>query len=420
MNKRMEIADRIWGKSLLAAALLLPIYSVAQAQELYTPEEETAEEAGARGFKLGPGARLITSVEADTRYSDNFYSVNDALPSTSTMTYRLRPEGYIDLSGGSWGSILGASVDGGITNHNHKDNYADATGYTAWHWQALTAHQFNARASAAFGHDAFGTTRTEGIAATSNTDLDKWRRYTGDVGYIFGAKDDRFKSDIDLGAESKRYYTNTVATTPLDYKLYSAKVSGYYSISDRTQLVARLLGSKVDFDNAASAAARDAKEYRARAGMRWAVTGQTTGEVLGGYVHRTLDTGGNRFSAVDWAAKVMWSPVVSTRIGFETGRESSESYVTGVSFIDSRYGLVNWAQVLAGHLSSNLSYRYENSAYVGSTRVDRNQLIGAGLQYAFQRNWSLLANYEHPLRSSTTSGLDYKANIAQIGVRFAQ
>lgn len=416
----MKTIDRIWTKTLLAAALLLPAYSVVQAQEVYTPEGETADEPNARGFKLGPGARFITAVEADTRYSDNFYSVSDTLPSTSTFTYRLRPDGYVALDGGSWGSVIGAGLDAGITNHNHKDNYADMNGHADWHWQMLTDHQINARASANFGHDAFGSTRTEGLPSVSNADLDKWRRYAADLGYIFGAKDDRFKADADAGAETKRYYTNTVATTPLDYKLYSAKVSTYYGVSDKTQLVARLLGSKVKFDDAGSALTRDAKEYRARAGMRWAATGQTTGEVLGGYVHRALDTGGKAFSAVDWAAKVTWSPVVSTRVALETGRESTESYVTGVSFIDSRFGRVSLAQVITGKLSGDVSYRYAKSAYQGTARVDRNQVAAAGLQYGFLPNWSLVANYEHPLRNSNAPGLDYKANIGQIGVRFAQ
>lgn len=388
-------------------------------QDLELVDDDKPDELG---FKLGPGARLLTAASASARYSDNFYSVNKVTTTTSVMLFKLRPEAYVNLDGGNWGGKIGTFVESGTTNHNSSDSYLDGTTYADWHWQTLTAHQLNARANYSLGHDPFGTTRTEGAnSRTASAELDKFHKYTANLGYIFGSKDSRLKSDIDMGLESKRYYSNTATTSSLDYKLYSAKLSGYYGISDKTQLVARVLGTQSKFDSPSSALTRNAKEYRLRGGVKWRATGLTTGEVLAGYFRRHPDDASvNQFSGFDWVAKVTWKPVTSTSFVFETGRESAESYTTGVNFNDSRFGQIGWGQDWSDKLHSDLTYRYTNASFEGSARTDRSQKITAGLEYALTKKWTLLSSYEGSTKSSTTTTLDNKVNIGQIGVRFAQ
>jgi hypothetical protein len=166
---------------------------------------------------------------------------------------------------------------------------------------------------------------------------------------------------------------------------------------------------------------RNNEGYALRAGTGIDITGIIFGEASLGYTGVTYDN--SNFSNVNGLSadgSITWNITPLTTLIFTGGAEVQETTVSR-NDQEASGDLQYVAGVEATHellrnvlLSANASYIRDD--FEGADRTDNTYVLGAGVRYLINRNFSLTADYTFSDRSSDESGADYTRNVFRIGV----
>lgn len=368
-----------------------------------------------------PGSDLLLSLETRSTYIDNFFYAPDNANQDEAWGVLLKPSAALrrETRRLSWSAAASGEV-GSFDQPRRISDYADHRLDLDAAWSIARRHRLSFAGAVIHDHNSFGTERTE-LSLASGDSLDKWRQLQSSLTYRIGAPTDRLNVDLIGSVLDRTYTSNKSSTRFLNYSAGGGGIVGWYNYSPKTSYFASVGITDVRFDEVAPGAIdRGAKEHSYRAGVRWAATAKTTGEVALGYFERDLtDPRRKDFNNLDWQARITWAPVAHRNFVFGSGRASQESYIAAVSFINNEYYLVEWNENWTPRLLSTLSLSYIDAEFVGSLRRDSALAIGLGGEYRVSRSLSALAGTSWVDRDSTRALalLDYERLQAYLGIR---
>lgn len=389
----------------LAALVLAGTAGLAQAQDKYD---------------LGMGVLGGASVEASVVQVENyFYEPSGGVSATG---YRVRPA--VNLSRAS--SIGLFAVDANLEQSSFDlpgelDEYLDYAVEGSYSWQPFTRHQFNLEGTFRRGHDAAGLIRTEAGADFSQGINDRWDSTSGYATYRYGAGDSLGSNTIRIGQSERTYQTNRNQTVFLDFNTRVVDYELAYEYSPRTAVIFAANYKATDYARPviSSLGNRNGNEFAIRTGLRWIATGKTSGDVQVGVRDYSVD-GRMRPArqSLAWRANINWAPSRTTKLSFNSGQTTSETFRADTFFIDERTAGLNWTQTWTQRLTTTVGARYTNSKFVGLGREDEYVGVNAGADYLLMRKFTVFAQYFMRDRTSDLAQRDYEAPEARLGLRW--
>lgn len=379
-----------------------------------------AEEQGALGMKVGPGSRLLLSLDAGTRYSSNYYYQEQN--EESSIGLIVRPAALLLKDLGSLHYQIGASAEAAAFDlDGDADDYVDGKLNADFTWSPLTRHGFAGGVHWTFDHDPLGTQRTEAVPGLANRDLDRWEQRGGNVVYRFGAPEATINLEAALSAFDREYQTNRASTQFLDHDHSAIRGTVFYKVSPKTRLLAEVVRGEIDYDVTATGFPSRAGDLtRYRVGAEWQATGKTSGKLKIGRLERDFDAANQEsLDELDWEATITWEPRARDRISFATGRETQESYINAARIIDEKFYRVSWVHDWTSMLQSRVTYEFDDLEFQGIGRQDDRERLSLGLDFAPNRNWELYTDFSLLERDSTFPNRDFDTTFISAGIRLS-
>lgn len=399
--------------------------AAATADDQENQQDATAEDTQVNDpSEIAPGTRLILGGEVQGTYTDNYYYQPSNQDKRDAVGVLLRPNvGYnsasprFRFSSGVNAEIAFFSLPGSV------DDYRDLGAHAGISWAVAPHHRLGYNLGVAQGHDPFGLGRTEG-GGSQNDSLDRWVSETYAITYVYGRP--RFAIDGKLGVTSKNYHTNRKDTKFLDHDIESGELTLFYHYSPKTSALLDLVVARDNFarEFGGNFVPRDAMEYRVRTGARWLATAKTSGDVRVGYATRHFDAATfgtpskplRNTSRFDWVINLDWLPMIPTRLGLQTGRQSLESY-NEAGFLDTVYTRLTWKQAWTTRLSSTVGAGYTRADFVNTGRRDSGFNVTADAEYIILPKLSAFGGYGRDHRGSNRNDVVYDKNTVFLGLR---
>lgn len=365
------------------------------------------------GIFLGGGLNFAPSVVLSTENNDNIYS-EETNEQSSTIN-RLSP--LFSLSGDYGKATFNTNYQAevGTYSRNSDDDYLDQIVSGDISYELSGRHQIDFDASYIDAHDARGS--VIGAEANNSADPDEYNQAAAGLTYIFGS--DTAMANVDVYADTfqKRYDNNKALTSIREYDTNTFGALLSIKASSATQVLfearQRLLTYQDDsVDN-------DGSVQHLLTGMRWDMTGATSGEVKVGRVVRYFDSS-NKSSGIHltWSAKLAWQPLTYSKIVASSEQITSESNGTG-NYISSSISNVSWNHEFSNFISAGISASYGEDEYVKNRRNDNNSDFGINATYSPLIWMDVDLSVNQLLRESNVTGLDKKANLISLGLTLA-
>jgi hypothetical protein len=365
------------------------------------------------GISLGGGLNFAPSVVLSTENNDNIYS-EETNEQSSTIN-RLAPS--FSLSGDYGKTIFNTNYQAEIGNYsrNSDDDYLDQIVSGDVSIELSARHQIDVDASYIDGHDARGSVL--GAESANSTDPDEYNQTEAGLKYIFGSDTAMANVDLYVDTFQKRYDNNEAITSTREYEqnTYGALLS--LKASPATQVLFEARQSQITYQD--GSVDNDGSVQHLLTGMRWDMTGATTGEVKVGRVVRNFDSS-NKDSGVhlNWSAKLTWQPLTYSTVVASTAQNTSESNGTG-NYIASSTSNVSWNHEFFNFISAGVSANYGEDEYVKNPRNDINSGFGINATYSPLTWMDVDLSASQSLRKSNITGLDKETNLVLLGVTLA-
>jgi hypothetical protein len=388
---------KIWKLSLLVAALL----------------STNAFALEPMGLSLGGGFNFAPAVELSTENNDNIYS--EASNETSSIINRLRPS--LGLTG-NFGKTTFRSfyvAELGSYSSGGDDDYLDQLMAVDASFELSARHQFDIDAEYLSAHDARGS--VAGVESVDAAEPDEYIQTTAGLIYFFGS--DGAFANVDAYAETlqKRYGNNKLTTSSREYNktTYGALLSLKASSAAEALFEARQ--AEITYED--GALGNDSSEQHLLLGLRWDMTGATTGEVKVGRITRSFDVSNKRSNTnLSWEGNLTWQPLMYSTVVVTTGQFTEESNGTG-NYIAASTTSVSWNHEFSSFISTDISANYGEDEYVKASRDDINSGIGINATYSPLTWVDVGLSASKSLRNSNVDGLDQETNLVSLGLTLA-
>jgi hypothetical protein len=365
------------------------------------------------GIALGGGLNFAPSVVLSTENNDNIYS-EETNEQSSTIN-RLAPS--FSLSGDYGKTTFNTNYEAemGTYSRNSDEDYLDQVVSGDVSFELSARHQIDVDASYIDGHDARGS--VVGAEAANSADPDEYNQTEAGLTYIFGSDTAMANVDVYIDTFQKRYDNNEALTSIREYdeNTFGALLS--VKASSATQVLLEARQSQITYqDNSVD---NDGSIQHLLTGMRWDMTGATTGEVKVGRVVRNFDAS-NKSSGVhlNWSANLTWEPLTYSTIVASTAQNTAESNGTG-NYIASSTSNVSWNHEFSNFISAGISANYGEDEYVKNPRDDINSGFGINATYSPLTWMDVDLSASKSLRESNIDGLDKETNLILLGVTLA-
>lgn len=385
------------------------------------PRSSAEAPNNAVGVSLAPGLRGTASVGLESSYNSNYYLQADN--PQSSFGFVLTPNVLLLREAKNIRYQFGAGLEAAkYTNVDQgPDSYLDSTISGKLEWNPLTRHRFAGDYYTKFSHDPFGSFRTEN-GFNVGQPLDKWVETAGHVSYRYGAQGALFNLESAVGVTARRYTTNRDSTAILDFRSISLRETGYVNVSSKTSFLAEVEHDNTGYyKDAPSFPGRDFQENHYRAGVHWLATGTTSGDIRVGRFRRSYDNPQvPKNTATDWLATLTWAPLAYSVFSVQTGVQSAQSYLADVQLIENRFELVDWTHDWSYSFRTRLLYTHVNSEFVGSSRTDNIDTVGAEANYLSSQRWMWLTGASYSHRTSDIAARDYNDTSVYMALRYSR
>jgi hypothetical protein len=276
-------------------------------------------------------------------------------------------------------------------------------------------HQIDVDASYIDGHDARGS--VAGAEEDNSADPDEYNQTEAGLTYLFGSDTAMANVDVYVDTFRKRYDNNEALTSIREYdeNTFGALLS--LKASSATQVLFEARQSQLTYQD--DSVDNDGSVQHLLTGMRWNMTGATTGEVKVGRVVRNFDAS-NKSSGVhlNWSANLTWQPLTYSTIFASSAQNTSESNGTG-NYISSSTSNVSWDHEFSNFITAGVSANYGKDEYVKNPRNDTNSGFGFNATYSPLIWLDVDLSASQSLRESNIDGLDKETNLIRLGVTLA-
>jgi hypothetical protein len=365
------------------------------------------------GIPLGGGLNFAPLVVLSTENNDNIYS-EETNEQSSTIN-RLAPSFSLSGDYGKTTFNTNYQAEIGTYSRNSDEDYLDqvVSGYVSYELSAR--HQIDFDASYIDAHDARGS--VVGAESANSADPDEYNQTAAGLTYIFGS--DTAMANVDVYADTfqKRYDNNEALTSIREYdeNTFGALLS--VKVSSATQVLFEARQGQITYqDNALD---NDGSVQHLLAGMRWDMSGSTTGEFKVGRVARNFDAS-NKSSGVhlNWSANLTWQPLTYSTIVASSAQNTSESNGTG-NYVSSSISSISWNHEFSNFITAGISANYGEDEYVKNPRNDINSGFGINATYSPLIWMDVDLSASQSLRESNITGLDKETNLIRLGVTLA-
>jgi hypothetical protein len=345
----------------------------------------------------------------------------------NTWGIRVEP-GLVYEAGSEIRKFVGEwQLEGGLHEASSNDDYLDNTLLASIEYQPTTRLYGALRGSFRDDHDPRGTGRAEGV----NTELlpdtellqddpDEWHSLGVESNLAYGARNATGRFELDLGYVAKDYDNNRLFTFIRDRNDLYAAGRFLYRIAPSTSLLIEGRGTDYSYDqHIVGVPGLNSEVYRVLGGLRWEVTGKTTGFAKLGYITKDFNAPKRADTdAVSWEVGLEWQPRTYSIWNFSTARDFQETNGAG-NFIRHDNFDVSWKHFWLDRLSSEIDFGYAMNTFDPLLREDDLLNAGIRLDYLMRRWLTLGAGYHYGKRNSNDDFFDYERNLFEIVMRIA-
>jgi hypothetical protein len=365
------------------------------------------------GIFLGGGLNFAPLVAISTENNDNIYS--EETKEQSSTIYRLAPSFSLSGDYGKTTFYTNYQAEMGIYSLNSDDDYLDQIVSGDVSFELSARHQIDVDAHYIDAHDARGSVL--GAESVNSADPDAYNQTAAGLTYIFGSDTAMANIDVYVDTFQKRYDNNEALTSIREYDKNTFGALLSIKASSVTQVLFEARQSQLTYQD--DSVDNDGSIQHLLMGMRWDMTGATTGEVKVGRVVRNFDAS-NKSSGVhlNWSTNLTWQPLTYSTIVASTAQNTSESNGTG-NYVSSSISDVSWNHEFSNFITAGLSANYGEDEYMKSPRNDINSGFGINATYSPLMWMDVDLSASQSLRESNITGLDKETNLIRLGVTLA-
>jgi len=365
------------------------------------------------GLSLGGGFNFAPAVELSTENNDNIYS--QSTDENSSTINRLTPSMALT---GDFGKTTFSSfyqAEQGSYSKNSDDDYLDQLVSVDASFELSARHQFDVAAEYTSAHDARGS--VAGAENANAAEPDEYNQTTAGLTYIFGS--DSSFANVDAYADTfqKRYDNNELTTSNREHDktTYGALLS--LKASSATSVLFEARQAEITYED--SALDNDSSVQHLLTGMRWDISGATTGEVKIGRVARSFDASNKKSGThLNWEANLTWQPLTYSTVVVTSAQNTNESNGTG-NYIAASTSSVSWNHQFSSFITAGISANYGEDEYVKADRDDINSGFGINATYSPLTWMDVDLSASQSLRDSNVDGLDKETNLVSLGLTLA-
>jgi hypothetical protein len=213
---------------------------------------------------------------------------------------------------------------------------------------------------------------------------------------------------------------STLNLSDFNYNDYTVRLRGSYEVTPGLKPFAEVAADTRRFDTAINTFGieQGSDGYKAEAGVEFDRPDLIKGRFGLGYMTRSyVDPTLPNISGLLIDSSLIWKPSALMQVKLDFNTTINESVTTGAAGIFTREGKVTVDHWFRRWLVGSVFASYATDQYRGTTRVDDRWTYGAALTYSINRMLALRGELRHEELSSNTPGVDYKADVAMLGLR---
>ncbi len=368
------------------------------------------------GLALGSGITFLPAFSLDVESNSNIYSV--AEDETSDTITRLVPAFAMQGDFGKTQISADYQAEQGSYSEDDNDDYLDQSLNAGLDYEITSRQQLNIEASYNGGHDAKGSASLEG--QTDNVDPSEYDETTGGLSYVYGA--DSAVANISVFADSyqKRYQNNDDATANLNYNKVNYGAILSLTSSPDAEVIFEARQTDISYVEDAAAGA-EGYEQRLFTGMRWDISGATTGEVKVGRSSRFFkEEAKSSNTRLAWEANLTWQPLTYSTVVISSAQSSNETNSTG-DYVANTFTSASWDHEFSTFISAGINASVNSDVYVADATDRKDDLVSFGINTTYSpMPWmDVELSVSQAKRDSTINAFEYENQIVNLGLNLA-
>jgi hypothetical protein len=372
------------------------------------------------GIALGSGVTFLPVVDLTVENNSNIYSTpEDEIDDTIT---RLTPSFTFQSDFGKTKANATYRAEQGFYGEDKNDDYLDHNLSADVSYEINARQEVSGNASYNDAHDPRGAGTVEG-AGSAAVVPDEYEEITGGVNYVYGT--DSSTGNIEVYADSyqKRYSNNEAAgTSDRDHNKLNFGAILSLTASPDAEFILEAKQTNITYsENTAKAEAREGYEQRMFAGMRWDITGATTGEIKVGRSVRFFDDSSiSSNMRIAWEANLTWEPLTYSSVVLSSSQSSNETNDAG-SYIANTYSSVSWDHEFSSYYSAGLKASISSDAYVDDAAGREDDLVSYGINGTYSPiNWmDVTLDVSQSEKTSNINTYEFDQQIIVLGLTLA-
>ena len=371
------------------------------------------------GVALGNGLTLLPGVKLNVENNSNIYST-EKNEQSDTIT-RLTPS--LNLLGDFGKTQAGVyyQAEKGVYSADGDDDYLDQKINAGVSHEISSRQEISATASYNDAHDDRGAGTVEGNAAAA-IDPDEYEEVTAGLEYLYGADSAVGNVTAYVDSYQKRYSNNKDLTLDRDHNKINYGAILSLTASPDAEFILEAKQTDITYsENTPTATAREGYEQRMFAGMRWDITGATTGEIKIGRSTRFFDDKDiSSNMRVAWEADLTWEPVTYSTVVLSSSQSSNETNDAG-SYIANTYSSASWDHEFSTYYTAGISASINSDTYVDDAagREDDSVTYGINGTYSPMTWMDVTLDYSRTDKTSNISDYEYNSDVVVLGLSLA-
>ncbi len=404
----------------IALSICITVSSAAVAQELErenTVVDRARPGLDADGIPLG-GFRLFPSVRLGVFHNDNVFATSNF--EQSDVATVVHPELKLTSESSRHRAAIGADADLARYSDFDGEDYDDFNIY------ALGGVEIgNGRVQAELRHS---DKHEERISADDARGVEPTEFTIDKIAGAYTWKPGRWMVKVDADYRKMEFDDTATLTTPIDNVDRDRNSTGLgfrlaREMSPSYALYTEVQGKQIEYEQQfdRDGFERSSDGFSAVVGAVLDFSGQTFGEVFGGYLRRDFDDA--RFGTADgptFGGKITWNVTGITTLMFSGSRRIDATTIVGASGIDTTEFGFQADHELLRSLVLNLDLSFANEDFEGIDRDDDLKRILVGGKYFMNRYLNLEFGYIYRDRDTSpanSGGREFEMN--QFFVRLA-
>ncbi|WP_096087122.1 outer membrane beta-barrel protein [Agaribacterium haliotis] len=359
--------------------------------------------------------KLVPTVEFGLEYDDNIYS--EERDPTGSGIYVVEPDFALGTDDGVNRYGVRYKLKSGTVEASSADNYLDHRLSGLAHIEPNDKNRIDVNLAYDKLHEDRGTGLSEGRPGAIDRPVE-YDAKSANAAYQYGALSSKARVGGSVGFYSKEYTNFRQYSAIRDFDQNSVGLNFEYSIGDATSLT--LDGSTADIRYphiGTEEPSRDSTDNRALIGLKWDITGKTTGKAKVGYQVKDFDAAERKdFSGAAVDVSLSWEPRTYSTIDFKLGQVSKDPTTVG-DYIEERYVLIGWNHGWTPRISTDVQASYADEEYVGNLdRHDDTTGATLALNYAFARWLTAGLSYDYTNKDSNVDDIPFDKNVYKLMV----